>query len=703
MNNMSAAAISFERAKETQLPEPAAKMDDPASPVAFGREICCDLAIAEKREWLVTNGIGGFASGTVAGVQTRRYHGLLVAALHPPLGRTVLLSVVAENVDYDGREYVLSTCRWADGSVAPEGYRLIENFRLDGTTPVWTYACADALLEKRTWMEQGANTTYVSYKVSRASRPVILTIRAFVNYRDYHSSTHAGDWRMSIQPVERGLRIVAFEGATPLFLLSSAGTATPEHEWYYNFGLDAERYRGLEDREDHLLAGTFRVQLTTGEAVTFVASTEPAADLDGETALLARQTHEQSLLDTWSTQWPEQEAPTWMRQLVLAADQFIVNRPLADDPDGRSVIAGYHWFGDWGRDTMISLPGLTIATGRHEIAARILRTFARFVDRGMLPNVFPDAGQTPGYNTADAALWYFDTVRQYVDATNDLELLQELYPKLEAIIDAHLSGTRFHIHLDVQDGLLHAGEPGVQLTWMDAKVGDWVVTPRIGKPVEINALWLNAVTSMTKFARLVGRKAAGYCYLAKRAKAGFARFWNPSTQCCFDVLDGPNGNDPTIRPNQILAVSLPESALTQEQQRAVVDICTRRLLTSYGLRSLAPDHPQYKGRYGGTPFDRDASYHEGTVWAWLLGPYALAHLRVCGDPDQAMRILEPMADHLRIHGLGTVSEIFDGDAPFHPRGCIAQAWSVAEILRAWTVIAAARKSSPAGPARACNA
>jgi predicted glycogen debranching enzyme len=387
---------------------------------------------------------------------------------------------------------------------------------------------------------------------------------------------------------------------------------------------------------------------------------------------------------------------------VLAADQFIVSRPVNDDPNGRSVIAGYHWFGDWGRDTMISLPGLTLATGRPQIGARILRTFARFLDRGMLPNGFPDACQAPEYNTADATLWYFDTVRQYVDATDDLDLLQELYPKLAEIIEAHLEGTRYHIHLDAQDGLLYAGESGVQLTWMDAKVGDFVVTPRIGKPVEINALWLNAVSAMVCFARRLGRNTTAYSYLAKRAQTGFARFWNADRNCCFDVLDGPNGNDAAIRPNQLFAVSLTESALTPEEQRGVVDVCTRRLLTSHGLRSLAPDDPQYKGHYGGTQFERDSSYHQGTVWAWLLGPYVLAHLRVYGDPDQAMRIIEPISDHLRVHGLGTVSEIFDGDAPFHPRGCIAQAWSVAEILRVWTAISAVRSSGKAGRAKACK-
>jgi predicted glycogen debranching enzyme len=647
------------------------------------------LAVAEKREWLVTNGIGGFASSTVSGVQTRRYHGLLVAALKPPLGRTLLVSSVAETVEYDNRSYGLNSFQWADESVAPEGYKLIESFRLEGTTPVWTFACADAVIEKRIWMEQGANTSYVYYKLLQASFPVNLALQAFVNYRDYHSSTHAGGWQMNVQRIDRGLRIEAFEGATPFYLLSSAQNIEPSHEWYYKFGLKAERYRGLDDHEDNLLAGTFRTTLEPGESVTFVASTSAAADLDGERSFSSQAAHESSLIEGWSNRGTgfHSDAPDWIRQLVLSADQFIVSRPLPDDPAGRSVIAGYHWFGDWGRDTMIALPGLTLATGRPEIAAQILRTFGRFIDRGMLPNVFPDAGQPPEYNTADAALWYFETLRQYVNATGDLELLRDLYPKLAEIIDAYLCGTRYQIHADPQDGLIYAGEPGVQLTWMDAKVGDWVVTPRIGKPIEINALWLNAVSSMIAFARSLGRARAGYCYLAKRARAGFGRFWNLAKGCCFDVLDGPQGNDASIRPNQIFAVSLPVTALTHDQQRAVVDTCMRHLLTSHGLRSLAPEEPQYRGRYGGSSVERDGSYHQGTVWGWLLGPFVLAHLRVYGNSAQAEKILAPIANHLKTHGLGSVSEIFDGDAPFHARGCIAQAWSVAEILRAYTATA----------------
>jgi predicted glycogen debranching enzyme len=352
------------------------------------------------------------------------------------------------------------------------------------------------------------------------------------------------------------------------------------------------------------------------------------------------------------------------------------------------VIAGYHWFGDWGRDTMIALPGLTLATGRPQLARNILHTFGRFVDCGMLPNVFPDAGETPEYNTVDATLWYFEALRQYYVATADTELLRELFPKLSEIIEWHERGTRFGIRVDPNDGLLYAGQEGVQLTWMDAKVGDWVVTPRIGKPIEVNALWLNALVTMTRFARTLGLRTETYEFLAKCARDGFKRFWNESANYCFDVIDGPEPYDSSLRPNQILAVSLPECPLTAEQQLAVVDACARHLLTSYGLRSLAPGYPNYQGRYSGGPRERDGAYHQGSVWGWLLGPFVLAHLRVYGDPIRAAAFLEPVPNHLKTGGLGSASEIFDGDAPFTPRGCIAQAWTLAELLRAWTAIAA---------------
>ncbi len=671
--------------------------------VSFGREICGDLGAAEQREWLVTNGIGGFASGTVAGVFTRRYHGLLFAALKPPLGRTLLVSGVQEIVECGGRQYGLGTNRWMGGAVSPQGFRLIESFRLDGTTPVWTYACADALIEKRIWMEHGANTTYVSYRLRRSCMPLRLTLKALVNYRDYHATTHAGDWRMDVRsaPAATGLEIRAFDGATPFFLLSEDFAAATAHDWYRNFHLAVAHYRGLDDTEDHLHAGTFTATLAPGQEVALVASTDATARADAGAAFKRHLARERSLLDRWSASNPvcASTAPAWVRQFVLAADQFIVTRPLSDDPDALSVIAGYPWFGDWGRDTMIALPGLAISTGRPEIARGILRTFARFVDRGMLPNVFPDAGSAPEYNTADAALWFFEAVRHYHAATLDDEFLREVFPVLAEMIDWHIRGTRYSIHVNA-DGLLYAGEPGVQLTWMDAKIGDWVVTPRIGKPIEINALWYNALMTMRSFARRLKKPTATYEASAKRVRASFQRFWNEQAGYCYDVIDGPAGLDASLRPNQVFAVSLPESPLAPEQQRAIVDACARELLTSHGLRSLSPNHPDYRGHYGGTPLERDSAYHQGTVWGWLLGPFALVHLRVYEDPATAASFLAPMADHIKVHGMGSASEIFDGDPPHTPRGCIAQAWTVAEILRAWLASAAVKTQTETANLRA---
>jgi predicted glycogen debranching enzyme len=505
-----------------------------------------------------------------------------------------------------------------------------------------------------------------------------------VNYRDHHGNTHAGDWQMRVEPVAHGLRMTASEGAVPFYLLSDRAEAASQHEWYRDYFLSVEGYRGLGALDDNLYAGLFQATLRPGESLTIVASTDATPNLDGASAYAERQTYECRLM----AQSGLTNAPAWMQQLVLAADQFIVRRALPDDPDGRSVIAGYPWFGDWGRDTMISLPGLTLVTGRHDVAAHILRTFAHFVDQGMLPNRFPDEGETPEYNTVDATLWYFEAIRAYHAATGDDALLRDLFPVLQEIIEWHQRGTRYNIHVDPADGLLYAGELGVQLTWMDAKVGDWVVTPRIGKPVEINALWYNSLCSTANFARRLGEPADRYEALAEQTRAGFVRFWNEAAGYCYDVIDGPGGDDLALRPNQLLVVSLPCSPLDARQQRAVVDVCARHLLTSYGLRSLAPDDPAYvfaqpSAHYGGDQRQRDAAYHQGTVWGWLIGPFVSAHLRVYGDRELARSFLQPLILHLADHGVGNVSEIFDGDAPFTPRGCIAQAWSVAEVLRAW--------------------
>jgi predicted glycogen debranching enzyme len=657
--------------------------------VQFGREICGVLDVAEQREWLVTNGIGGFASGTVSGNLTRRYHGLLVAALQPPVGRMQLVAKLDEIAGYDGADYALGTNRWSSGAIEPNGYVHIESFRLEGTMPVWRLAIGDAILEKRVWMLHGENTTYVQYTLLRGSQSMELELRTLINYRDFHSNTHAGDWRMKIDAVKNGLQVTAFEGATPFYLLSADAKVESRHEWVRDYFLALEKYRGLDDREDNLLAAVFRATLQTNQSVSIVFSTDANAALDGNAARTENAKREVDLLAQWSsTDGPAATAASgWIRQLILAADQFVVRRDLADSrevTEGKTIIAGYHWFGDWGRDTMIALPGLTLATGRADIAKQILLSFARYIDGGMLPNNFPDAGGRPEYNTVDAALWFFEAVRQYYAATEDTEALAKLFPVMAQMIDAHVAGTRYQIHVDQADGLLYAGKPGVQLTWMDAKVGDWVVTPRIGKPVEINALWFNALETMAGLAPVLKKSAEPFAKLAALARQSFGKFWNSSAGYCYDVIDAPGiGNDAALRPNQIFTVSLPQSPLSAEQQKGVVDICARRLLTSHGLRSLAQSESGYQGHYGGGVRERDGAYHQGTVWGWLLGPFVLAHLRVYADRAASMSFLEPLGKQIHSHGLGTLSEIFDGDAPFTPRGCIAQAWTVAEVLRAW--------------------
>ncbi|HEY9769388.1 MAG TPA: amylo-alpha-1,6-glucosidase [Coleofasciculaceae cyanobacterium] len=666
--------------------------------IKFGREVCGNLEISEHREWLVTNGIGGYASGTVSGLLTRCYHGLLLATLKPPLGITLLLTKLDETVVYGDVAYPLHTNRWADGTIAPHGYQQLERFYLEGTTPVWVYACGDALIEKRVWMQQQENTTYIQYKMLRGSQLLTLSLKALVNYRDRHSSTRNSDRPYEIVNQQQGIKIKAFADATSLYLSSVKNQEVIawqiNHVWYKNFALAVEKYRGLNSIEDHLYAGNCRVSLQSEESVTIVASTKDGDNRERDAEKKGKR--EQKLIALFSDRHQPKVIPSWIQQLVVAADQFIVDRPIADVPQGKTIIAGYPWFGDWGRDTMISLPGLTLTTGRFEVAKVILRTFAKYIDRGMLPNVFPDRGETPEYNTVDASLWFFEAIRDYLAHTGDKRLLIELFPALVEIIDWHRRGTRYNIHLD-SDGLIYAGEKGVQLTWMDAKVGNWVVTPRIGKPVEINALWYNALIIMSQFASYLGKSEKEYLEMAAKTREGFQRFWHPDLQYCYDVLDTPAGNDDSLRPNQIFAVSLPAMSigknlslgaslaplLDDRQQKQVVDLVSRRLLTSYGLRSLCPNHPDYVGIYGGDRLQRDRAYHQGTVWGWLIGHFVQAHLKVYQNPEVCKSFLEPMSEHLAAACVGSLSEIFDADAPFTPRGAFAQAWTVAEVLRGW--------------------
>lgn len=657
--------------------------------VRFGREVCGDLAAGFRREWLVTNGIGGYASGTLLGVSSRSYHGLLVAALQPPVARTVLVGGSVEWVICDGRRFQISTSEYGEGVFDPEGYRRIEEFHLEGTLPVWTYALAGGLLERRVWMTHGKNTTYVSFRHVRGSAPMDLEITPLVTYRDFHTLTSGQGWQMQVERQPNGAIDEAFSGATPLRMLADGGEFRPGGRWYWNFRYRDETARGLNDHGDLYAAGMFSARLEPGQTFTIAYTAEEDADLDGARTLAAELRRQRGLLETADAVGGD----PMLQQLVLAADQFIVDRARsADAPDahgedsGKTIVAGYHWFNDWGRDTMIALPGLTLATGRAADAVGILRTYAAYLDDGLLPNNFPDHnGVLPGYNTADATLWYVLAVRAHHATTGDDKLLADLLPSLLEIVEHHIAGTRYGIAVDPRDGLLRAGEAGMQLTWMDAKVGDLVVTPRIGKPVEINALWYNALRFVADAVAVDDAKAsARYGALAERMRAGFlARFVDPKRGHLADVVDGPEGDDWSLRPNQLLALSLPHPLVEGETARRVLETVSGALLTTYGLRTLNADNPAYVGHYLGDQISRDRAYHQGTVWAWLLGAYVEAYARVTGDRTAARAFLRPIVNHLRDAGLGSVSEIFEGNPPHPPRGAIAQAWSVAEILRVW--------------------
>jgi predicted glycogen debranching enzyme len=663
-------------------------------PIRYGRDTCGDADRAEALEWLVTNGIGGFASGSVAGPRTRRYHGLLVAALDPPAARTVMAAEAHESLILPQGPVPLYAVRWRGDVLSPRGFEHLEAFWLEGRTPVWRYVLGEVALEKRISMVPGRNATVLRYRLIRGDAAVRIEIKVLAAYRDFHATTRAGGWRMLVDGVETEIRVQPFDGARPLRIQSDTMALASAHSWYEGFLLARERDRGLDFIDDALHVATARAELASGAEVALVLSADEARPTPAE-AVREAAAAEDAVVDRFRAHAGPAADPIGLR-LALAADQFLVRRNVGGDA-GSTVVAGYHWFGDWGRDTMIALPGLTLSAGRPEIARAVLATFARFVDGGMLPNRFPDTAGRPEYNTVDATLWYIEAIRAYVAATGDDDFARELWPELGRIVDAHEQGTRYGIGVDPADGLLRAGVPGVQVTWMDAKVDDRVVTPRHGKCVEVNALWYNALVALADLAGRLGQDARRWHERADRVRRSFLRFWCAGVNHLYDVIDGPDGDDSSLRPNQIFAVSLPASPLDAEHQRAVVSACGAALLTSHGLRTLAPDHPDYRPTYGGGPAERDAAYHQGTVWTWLLGPFALAHHRVHGDAARALSLLEPLADHLSAYAVGSLAEIFDAAPPHRARGCIAQAWSVAETLRAWTILRRAE-----GPATASS-
>ena len=645
---------------------------------------------SSRREWLVTNGIGGYAASSLSGANTRRYHGLLVPAFEPPLGRAVLLSKLEEEVRVEDQLYLLSANKYPS-VVAPQGFRHLTYFSTD-PVPTFTYIFHEetVVLEKRIWMAHGQNTVYVQYRLVKAPETIRLGLVPLMAYKDYHSEQRRWDGFYGGVTFESDgrLNFVAYDGAHPLFLDTQPRFSFSDHSgWFYNFEHPREQERGLDYQEDLYCPGRWNGTLAVGQTVTLTATVEsdlPAAPADALRDEKARQVGLLELAEVAASD-------TARRTLTLAADQFVIEK--SERVARATVIAGYPWFTDWGRDTMIALPGLCLSTCRYPVAREILAAFAGAVKDGLLPNRFSDKGDGAEYNTVDASLWFFHAVHAYAQASDDWAFAAtEMRPVLQDILAHHVAGTDYGIHVDPADGLLSAGEPGVQLTWMDAKVGDWVVTPRAGKPVEINALWHNALRVTADLARRSGQaaKADDYETQADRVKTSFAAtFWNPANGFLFDVI-GPDGRpDSAMRPNQIFAVSLPFPLVEGDQARAVVDHVAAVLLTPYGLRTLAPGSPDYHPHYGpGDQATRDGAYHQGTVWPWLLGAFADAHLKVYGDKAKTRALLDTLLTQgLSLYGVASLAEIFDAEPPFAPNGCIAQAWSVAEVLRVLALLA----------------
>ena len=646
--------------------------------INFDSNICTNYEEASKREWLETNGIGGFSSGTVAGANTRRYHALLTAATRPPLGRVTMLSKFEETLIVDGKSFELSSNQYPN-SVYPNGYQYLQSFRLE-PFPIWIYEVEGTEIEKKIFMVDGANTVVCQWLIisqvsEEVQKPTVqLELKPLLSFCDYHHLQHENsEFDLHYETSENLVTVKPYQNLPALYFAHNASAVENTGAWYRNFEYAIEKERGFDYTED--LFQPFVLRFDLNDTTVVIASTEKQDFSLVENLEKAEIKRRKNLVEEANAE------DDFAKELVLAADQFIVSRGA-----GKTIIAGYPWFSDWGRDTMIALNGLTLSTNRPEIAKQILLEFSFHISMGMLPNRFPDAGDEPEYNNVDATLWYFEAIRAYVEKTKDYEFVKKnLYEKLVDIIIWHVRGTRYRIEVDEADGLLYAGEAGVQLTWMDAKIGDFVVTPRTGKAVEIQALWYNALCVMADLAGIFGDWAdeKKYLELAEKAKENFNRiFWNEAENCLFDVIDG-DARDASVRPNQIFAVSLPNAILTDaEKSKKVVEKVEFELLTPVGLRSLSPKDKSYCPIYIGSPFERDSAYHQGTVWAWQIGGFVDAYRKVFPENKQrVVEILDGFKMHLTEAGCGQISEIFDADAPHKPRGCPAQAWSVAEVLR----------------------
>jgi predicted glycogen debranching enzyme len=657
------------------------------------KQVLQNYSRASQHEWLETNGLGGWSSSTVIGTHTRRYHGLLVAAVAPPTGRMVLLSKLDETIVAGENRFELGVNLYSGNTIHPGGHQYLDYFRKD-IFPEWEYEVGGIRLKKTIAMIHGENTIVIAYEVLKAPHPFTMELRPLMAARNYHTLTRQGNHLHWNAEFSQGIFHNRPDGETDVFI-SIPGSAYQHNPcWYVDFQYSAEQYRGLECNEDLLNHGVFSVGLKQGQLLQIMVSTKDPAGRNAYGLLIQETKRRKQLLNDHS----DSEVT---KQLVLAADQFIVKRKInlsassiqqVKDEDGATVIAGYHWFTDWGRDTMISLPGLCLSTGRFNDAKKILRAFAASVSMGMVPNRFQDNGEEPEYNNVDGTLWYFIANYHYLKATGDREfIVKEILPVLKEIIDWHFSGTRYNIKVGT-DGLLFAGEQGQQLTWMDARIGNWVVTPRMGRPVEVQALWYNALRIFAQLLELNNqeRDAALVNLSAKKTKETFnSLYWYAAGNYLYDNIDENGAPDKTLRPNQLFAISLPFALFEGEKAIAVLNAIERKLYTPVGIRTLPAEDERYVATYGGNQRSRDAAYHQGTVWSWLLGAYVdaiiaepgFAGLDGLSGKKKAQKIINDFKYHLTEGCIGSVSEIFDADAPHHPRGCVAQAWGVAEVLR----------------------
>ncbi len=644
-----------------------------------------------SREWLVTNGLGGYASGTLLGAPTRRYHGMFVPDLPSPWGRTVMIPRLDEEVVVEGESVLLSGIEFEDGRLESDLTKVISAFTREWQTPVWRCSFKGRQLEKRVIMPYGHNSVYVEYRLLEGDS-VRLHLRPFVTFRMLDAPLHDArkpPFPLTVLDGRYEMSLCENAPSLKMCLRPHAGVFVADPLLSPGVSYRVDRDRGAEHVESLASPGYFSADLMPGLPIAFVSSTEPWEHLEFTPEAIFDA--EAQRLSKLVAQLPDASQHDIERWLTLAADQFIVHPgsrmeeqalARASGDEARTVIAGYHWFTDWGRDTMISLDGLTLCTGRYREARSILRTFANYMQDGLLPNLFPEGQRKALYHTVDATLWYFHALDRYHRVTGDSETLLALRTVLKSVIEHHHNGTHFGIGVDRHDGLLRAGAEGYQLTWMDAKVDGWVVTPRRGKPVEIQALWYNALRCMVEWGEMAGEETSEWALMATRARQSFnERFWRQEGGYLLDVIDGEQGDDPSFRPNQILAIALQHPILDESRWRSVVDAVEHKLLTPVGLRSLSRDHRDYKPIYFGDLRARDAAYHQGTVWAWLIGPFIDAWLKVYKDAPKSREMLEGFHSHLLENGIGTVSEIFDAEPPYHPRGCIAQAWSVAELLR----------------------